>query len=78
MELKDGILEIKCIFCTFSSNNLDGLRLHGLCHQANVADIMNEETSTIYKRDLFQNPREVSDRFEYFHSTKYCEQHKNL
>ena len=47
MDVKDTKLEMKCIFCTFSSNNLDVLRLHGFCHQANVADIMENLPKSI-------------------------------
>ena len=47
MNVKDETLEIKCIFCTFSSDNIDLLRLHGLSHQANVADIMENLPKSI-------------------------------
>ena len=65
MDLKVKKIETKCIFCAFSSNNLDLLRLHGLCHQANVADIMENLPQSI-KDTSFETKEEFETDLKVF------------
>ena len=65
LDLKNEILETKCIFCAFSTNNLDLLRLHGLCHQSNLADIMKNLPPSI-KDNSFETKEEFQTDLNIF------------
>ena len=65
MDVKNETLEINCIFCTFSSNNSDLLRLHGFSHLANVKDIVENLPQSI-KDTTFKTKEEFQKDLNVF------------